>query len=230
MIGIIGAMESEVCTLIASMQEKQERTICGITYYTGSLCGKDVVLARAGIGKVNAALCAQTMILTFSPSLIINTGVAGAISPKLKVGDGVIATSLVEHDMDTTPVGDPMGLLTIAGENIVEIPTSKEAQVSLAAAAKEVGLNTLLGMIATGDQFIATPEQKAHIKSHFDAVACEMEGGAIAHACYGAKVPCAVLRAISDTADGKSHVDYPTFVKAAAQKSAQVVMAFLNNL
>ena len=230
MIGIIGAMESEVCTLISQMKQKTEQVICGITYYTGTLEGQAVVLARAGIGKVNAALCAQTMILKFAPTLILNTGVAGAISPTLSVGDAVIATALVEHDMDTTPVGDPLGLLTIGGENIIHLPTDPNAVEALIQAAKEVGLTTECGIIATGDQFISTVSQKDRIRSAFSAHACEMEGGAIAHACYGAKVPCAVLRAISDTADGEAHVDYPTFVTAAAQKSAQVVLTFLRYL
>jgi adenosylhomocysteine nucleosidase len=230
MIGIIGAMESEVVHLISEMKNKCETTICGITYYTGSLAGQEVVLARAGIGKVNAALCAQTMILKFNPTLILNTGVAGAISPDLSVGDMVVATALVQHDMDTTPVGDPLGLLTIRGENIVEIPTCNTAREILATTAKESGVNVLCGIIATGDQFISTTSQKDRIREHFSAVACEMEGGAIAHACYGADVPCAVLRAISDTADGEAHVDYPTFVTAAAQKSAEVVLAFLSRL
>ena len=230
MIGIIGAMESEVSHLISQMKDRCETTICGITYYTGTLSGKDVVLARAGIGKVNAALCAQTMILKYAPKLILNTGVAGAISPDLAVGDMVVATALVEHDMDTTPVGDPLGLLTIKGENIVEIPTCATARDTLTQTATEAGVPVLNGIIATGDQFISTVAQKNHIREHFSAVACEMEGGAIAHACYGADVPCAVLRAISDTADGSAHVDYPTFVTAAAQKSAEVVLAFLSRL
>lgn len=230
MIGIIGAMESEVSTLISLMEDKKTTTICGITYYIGRLQSQEVILARAGIGKVNAALCTQTMILTFSPTLILNTGVAGALSPDLQVGDMVVATSLVEHDMDTTPVGDPRGLLTIGGENIVEIPTCSATRETLFEAAKDMGISPMAGMIATGDQFISTKEQKDGIRSHFDAVACEMEGGAIAHACYAARIPCAILRAISDTADGNAHVDYPTFVLAAAKKSADVVLAFLSRL
>ncbi len=230
MIGIIGAMESEVVTLISSMENRESECVCGITYERGRLCGQDVVVARAGIGKVNAAICAQTMLLRYAPTGVVNTGVAGALSPELGVGNCVVATHFAEHDMDTTPVGDPMGLILVKGEQLTRIPADPTLGEGLAAAARRQGMRVLQGSVATGDQFIHTEAQKSAIRSNFDALACEMEGVAIAHACYGAGVPFCALRVISDTADGSAQVDYPTFVKGAAAASAAALMDFLSTL
>ncbi len=227
MIGIIGAMESEIKTLIDALSDARSETVTGITYHTGTLDGQEVVIARAGIGKVNAALSAQTMILRFSPSLILNTGVAGAVAPHLTVMDAVVADAYVEHDMDTTPVGDPAGLISVGGINMIEMPTDEAARTRLADACRREGLRVFGGTVATGDQFIATAEQKMRIRACFSAVAAEMEGGAIAHTCLAAGVPFASLRVLSDNADGDAGVDYPTFVTSAAAKSAAVVRTFL---
>ncbi len=227
MIGIIGAMESEVTTLTSALTNPKAETITGITYHCGTLAGREVVIARAGIGKVNAALCAQTMILRFSPSLILNTGVAGAVASGLTVMDAVVADAYVEHDMDTSPVGDPLGLVSVGGVNMVAMPTDPAACKLLTRICTEAGLHTVGGVVATGDQFIASFAQKTRILSNFSAVAAEMEGGAIAHACLAAKVPFASLRVLSDNADGDAGVDYPTFVSVAAKKSADVVLSFV---
>ncbi len=227
MIGIIGAMESEVKTLTESLESHRTETHFGITFHVGTYADKEIVISRAGIGKVNAALSAQTMMMYYHPALILNTGVAGAVAPGLTVMDAVIADAYVEHDMDTTPVGDPAGLLNICGKELVEMPTDKDAAARLAAACTSVGLRTFRGIVATGDQFIATTAQKDRIRNTFGAVAAEMEGGAIAHACLAANVPFASLRVLSDNADGDAGVDYPTFVIGAAEKSAAAVLAFL---
>ncbi len=228
MIGIIGAMESEIHTLISALQNPVSETITGITYHRGVLAGQEVVIARAGIGKVNAALSAQTMILRYTPTLILNTGVAGAVADGLTVMDAVIADAYVEHDMDTTPVGDPAGLVSVGGKNRIEMPTDSEAARLLCEASEGAGLRTFRGVVATGDQFIATSAQRTRIRTLFSAVAAEMEGGAIAHACLAAGVPFASLRVLSDNADGDAGVDYPTFVTHAAAKSAEVVISFVS--
>lgn len=227
MIGLIGAMEQEVAHLRGCLTGAVTRTVCGIDYTQGSLAGQDVVLARAGVGKVNAATTCQTMILLFRPDAVVNTGVAGAIGDSLTVGDAVVADALVEHDMDTTPVGDPPGLVTVGGRNLIEIPTDPVVTARLSAAARAEGVHAVTGVIASGDQFVATPQQKARIRDLFGALACEMEGAAIAHVCAAAGVPCGVLRVLSDSADGSASVDYPTFVAGAAQKSAAVILRFL---
>lgn len=200
MLGIIGAMDKEVDALRGEMQGCEEKQI-GFTRYTvGTLWGVKVCLARCGIGKVHAALCAQGMILDVGVDALLNIGVAGALRPSLGIGDVVIAQSAVQHDMDTTPIGDPLGL--ISGPNIVHMSCDKSLSVLLRRAAEEAGLRSEEGAIATGDQFIVGTEKKRFLADTFGAAACDMEGGAIAQCCYEMNVPYAAVRAISDTRDG----------------------------
>ena len=222
MIGIIGAMQPEVESLVNALAERENHQISGITYYTGKLKGKPVVIARCGVGKVCAAMCAQTMILHFHAECVINTGVAGALSPSLSIGSIVIATALVQHDMDTTAIGDPLGLISELG--IVEMPTYEAIVNVVEKTATLAGLTTFKGVIASGDIFVAERATKQRIADCFGAMACEMEGGSIAQVCMMNHVPFAVLRAISDTADDSSHMDYPTFVCSAAAKMANLVL------
>ncbi|MBQ7779674.1 MAG: 5'-methylthioadenosine/adenosylhomocysteine nucleosidase [Clostridia bacterium] len=223
-IGIICAMNDEACGIIERMTEVTSEEISGVTFNRGKINGKDCVVAVCGIGKVFAALCAQTMILRYSPSLIINSGVAGGLHSSLKVCDVTVATSLVQHDMDTSPLGDPKGL--ISGINIINIPTDEEATARLTAAAKSCGINVINGVIATGDKFIASDDEKRSIVDSFSAIACEMEGGAIAQVCYVNKVPVCVMRAISDGGDDSATLDYPTFARLASEQSVKVIMKF----
>ena len=224
MIGIIGAMTVEIEGIRASMTEKSEKIISGVTYVSGKLGKNEVVTAVCGIGKVFAAICTQTMILEFKPDVIINTGVAGSLSSELNVCDIAVAGNVVQHDMDTSPLGDPKGL--ISGINVIYFEADKKASALLSDIARENGINTVLGTIASGDQFIASKEVKNAIVSEFGAIACEMEGASIGHVCYVNKVPFAVLRAISDKADGVAEIDYPTFCKMAADNYIKVVCAF----
>lgn len=224
MIGIICAMNKEACGIIGNMTDVTREEISGVTFNKGKINGKDCVVAVCGIGKVFAALCAQTMILTYSPSLIINSGVAGGLHPSLKVCDITVATSLVQHDMDTSAIGDPKGL--ISGINIINIPTDEEASARLTDAAKSCGINVVSGVIATGDKFVASNDDKKSIIDSFSAIACEMEGGAIAQVCYVNKTPVCVMRAISDGGDDSATLDYPTFAKLASEQSVRVIMKF----
>ncbi len=224
MIGIICAMNKEASGIIENMTDVTREEISGVTFNRGKINGKDCVVAVCGIGKVFAALCAQTMILTYSPSLIINSGVAGGLHPSLKVCDITVATSLVQHDMDTSAIGDPKG--HISGINIINIPTDKDATSRLTTAAESCGINVISGVIATGDKFIASSEDKRSIVDNFSAIACEMEGGAIAQVCYVNKTPVCVMRAISDGGDDSASLDYPTFAKLASEQSVKVIMKF----
>lgn len=224
MIGIIGAMKSEVEALQAQMEQVTVSTISGVDYYCGLLQGKEVVVAQCGVGKVFAAICAQTMILTFHPDCVINTGVAGGLSTDLAVGDVTVATTLVQHDMDTSALGDPIGL--ISGINVVHFPADEAVSQKLANAAAKVGCAVKRGTIVSGDQFISAPEQKAKLHKDFDAVACEMEGASIAHVCYVNQVPFAVLRAISDSANGDGAMEFTEFVQLAADRSTAIINAF----
>lgn len=225
MIGIIAAMDVEMNSLRSFMEDTETETISGIKFVRGTLEGKDVVTAVCGIGKVFAALCAQTMILHYQPTAIINTGVAGTLTDALNIGSIAVSSAVVQHDMDTSPLGDPVGL--ISGINKVELPADRLLCGQLSACAKVMGVRTATGVIASGDQFVASAERKAFITSQFSAIACEMEGAAIGQVCYVNRVPFCVLRAISDSADGSSHMDYPSFVKMAAEQSVNLLRRFM---
>ena len=224
-IGIIGAMMVEVEALRERMEGARTQTISGMAFTEGKLCGCDAVVAVAGVGKVSAAMCAQTMILRYAPQAIINTGVAGGIGQGLSVCDVVVATAVAQHDMDTSPFGDPVGL--ISALNQVEIPCDEGLCKALCAAAQRVGIEPKRGLVVSGDQFIASSEQIARIRQHFDALATEMEGAAIGQVCALNHLPFAVVRAISDGGNEEAHMSYPQFVKIAAARSVEILEAFL---
>ena len=183
MTGIIGAMKIEVETIKTLMENKKSEVISGVEYVSGTLHGKEIVTAVCGIGKVAAAMCAQTMILKYAPERIINTGVGGSLSENLAIGDVAVAESLVQHDMDTSPLGDPVGL--ISGINVINIPCDEKVVGTLINCVESLGgIKALRGVIASGDQFIADAAKKEYIKSNFNAVVCEMEGASIAQVCY----------------------------------------------
>ncbi|MBO5788385.1 MAG: 5'-methylthioadenosine/adenosylhomocysteine nucleosidase [Clostridia bacterium] len=187
-----------------------------------------MVIAKCGVGKVCAAVCAQTMIFHFGADTLINSGVAGALDTSLSIGDIVIATSLVQHDVDTSPLGDPVGYISELKK--IEMPTSS-ALVDLAEkVAQKQNVRYHKGVIASGDCFVAAPETKQTIRQRFGAKACEMEGGAMAQVCQMNDVPFVVLRAISDTADDRASMDYPTFVAIAAEKMAKLVKEVLKEM
>ena len=217
MIGIIGAMQTEVELLISEIKDAKCESISGIDFYSGKLCGEDVVVARCGIGKVFAAMCAQTMIVKYGVERLINTGVGGAISNELNITDIAISNFVVQHDMDTSALGDPVGL--ISGINVVDIAADDTMISELCAAAEK---------IASGDLFVSGGEKKKYIEDTFGAIVCEMEGAAIGQVCYVNKVPFCVIRAVSDKADGSSSMDYMSFVGIAAKKNAEIVLEYLS--
>lgn len=224
-IAVIGAMEPEVLGLISEMSERTVERISGIEVNLGKIYNKTVAVARCGIGKVFAALCAEVLILKYSPSLLINTGVGGGLAQDLKTGDIIVASDLCQHDMDTSAIGDPVGL--VSGINKIHFEADKRAQKILLDAAGELGLTARAGRVATGDKFIASREEKSRITSLFDADACEMEGCAIAQAAFVNQTPFAVVRAISDSADGEATMDYPTFMPIAARNSQNLTLALI---
>ena len=227
-IGIIGAMKIEVDVLRATMEQDQTTTIAGIDFVSGLLRGRRVVVAQCGIGKVFAAMCAQIMILRYAPAVIINTGVAGTLTNRLSIGQIALADQLVQHDMDTTALGDPAGL--ISGINMVYFPTDPRVTACLADCVGEEGVAHVTGTIVSGDQFISSAAAKDRICGQFDnCIACEMEGASIGHVCYVNKTPCAILRAISDGGDEEASDDYPTFCKKAANTAIRVLFRFLES-
>ena len=214
-------MQKEADGIIALMENKKQEIISGITFTKGTLCQKEVVIAVCGIGKVFAAMCTQTMILKYKPDIIINEGVAGALAPDLNIFDIAVATDLVQHDMDTTALGDEKGL--ISGINIVKIPTDIVLTHQAKVAVKRAGFNYKEGTIVSGDQFIASEEKKWELVKTFGAIACEMEGAAVAQVCYVNNVRFIVIRAISDGANNTADISYPEFLEKATKNAVEVI-------
>lgn len=225
-IGIIGAMDIEVKELISSMEDIKKERISNIDYYEGTLQGKNVILAECGIGKVHAAICTQTMILKYNPDLIINTGVAGSLSPDLDISDIVISDSVVQHDFDVSSFGKPVGM--ISGIEMIKIPSDAQLVEKLKEASKILkNTNVVVGTIASGDQFISSKEKKDYIVQNFNALCTEMEGASIGHVSYINGVKFCIVRAMSDKADGTAHMDFPSFVDIAVKKSVTIINKFL---
>ena len=222
-IGIIGAMEEEVTLLKESMNVVTTRNVIGCDFFVGSVEGSshNIVLVRSGIGKVNAALCAQVLIDIFAVDSVINVGVAGAIDRTLKVGDIVISSDAIQHDFDTSALGDEPGYISrmdtsifAADINLIDAATD---------AVEELGLVPNIGRIASGDQFIADLDSKHRIQTLFNPLCCEMEGAAIAQVCYFNHIPFLIVRAISDKADDSASMDYPTFEAQAIRHSVNLM-------
>jgi len=223
-LGIIGAMDVEVAALKDKMENKSIRTIAGSEYCEGKLEGIDAVIVQCGVGKVNAALCAQILCDCFEVTHIVNTGIAGSLNAELDIGDFVISKDAVYHDMDATNFGYPM--CQVPGLPVLSFPADdmliKEAY---AAAQNAHPGHVRIGRIATGDQFVADKALKEKIISNTCAFCTEMEGAAIAHTAWKNGVPFVIIRAISDKADDSAEMDYPTFEAAAAQRCAQVTQS-----
>lgn len=219
-IGIIGAMEEEISFLREQIEIITTKSLLGLTYHIGRFSGHQVVLVRSGIGKVNAAICTQAMIDHFGVDFVINIGVAGALSPELKIGDILISTDAVQHDMDTTDFGDPIGI-------IPRMPVSyfpaDEALVALAQKAADtchLDCRVLTGRVASGDQFISSKAAREAIRKNVKGDCAEMEGAAIAHTCFLNRIPFVILRAISDEANEQAGVSFDEFCVKAAKNSS----------
>ena len=228
-LGIIGAMQEEVETLLANMQEKRSDVWAGSTFYAGKLAGLDAVVVQCGIGKVNAALCAQILCDRYAVTHIVNTGIAGSLDAALDIGDLVVSQDAMYHDFDCHAFGYPMG--KVPGMDVVAFPAD-QGMIGLAydAAEKVNQGHTRIGRVASGDQFVADPALKDRITSVTGAVCTEMEGAAIAQTAYRNGVPFVILRAISDKAADSADMDYPTFEKIAAHRCASVTMALAQEL
>lgn len=226
MIGIIAAMEIEAKALIDLMENKKEEEISSVVFHKGTLQAKDVVVAVCGVGKVNSAVCTQTMILKYHPELIINTGVGGGIRNDMEIGEIVLAKDVLQHDMDTSPLGDPRGF--ISGINKVYIPAHTAANEAFINISHSLpSLKVSVGRIASGDQFINSDDQRRRLTSEFGADVCEMEGASIGQVCYLNNVPFCVLRAVSDNGDDSSNFDFMKFCAKAAENSVLLLTEFL---
>ena len=228
MIGILCALDAEVSKFYELIEEAEITELFGFRFAAGKLEGKDVVVAKCGVGKVNAAICAQTMIMKYSPELIINSGVAGSLSSELGICDIAVGSSVVEHDIDTTDFGEPYGLVPTI--NKVDLPCDEQVRNAICDAAEALGIKAVPVRIASGDQFISNAEKKQWLVKTFDAKACEMESGAIAHVCCIAGVKCAVIRAISDSTDGEHSMEFSKFLTLAADNSIKVLLETLKRI
>ena len=219
----MGAMDVEVAAIRAAISRPRQRTVLGCEITAGTLDGRPVLLAQSGIGKVNAALTTAAMAQAGASSLVF-VGVAGGLAPGVKMGDAVVATSLVQHDVDITAFGHAPGVISgVLAGGVADVALSD----ALAAAAGSIGATVHRGVIASGDQFIVSAEESAAIAGQFGALAVEMEGAAVAQVCMRLSLPFAVLRWISDTADSQADADFDQFVTKIAQLDLAVVRGFL---
>ncbi len=229
-IGVIGAMEEEISFLKEEMAIVTNKTAVGLQFYIGHYGDKNVVLVRSGIGKVNAAICAQVLIDLFGVDYIINTGVAGGIAAGLKIGDMIISKDAIYHDMDTSVFGDPVGVIPRMAESIF---AADEEMIQIAKqAAEEMQWNerVMVGRIASGDQFVASAELKKQIRHNVQADCAEMEGAAIAHTCYLNRIPFVMIRSISDLSEEGGETSYETFAVEQARRCCYLVSRIIERM
>ena len=229
-IGIIGAMEVEVASLKSAMKVSRMLKKAQMEFLEGELEGCQAVVVRRGIGKVNAAVCTQILVDEFGVDGVINTGIAGSLKAEINIGDIVLSTDVLHHDMDATGFGYPLG----------QIPQmdafSFQADEQMRKLAKEVceevnpEIRVFEGRVVSGDQFISSREVKDKIKENFDGCCTEMEGAAIAQTAYLNQIPFVIIRAISDKADDSATMDYPTFEKQAVEHSVRLTRGFLKRI
>lgn len=229
-IGIIGAMELEVETLKSRMDIKNIVKKAAMEFYEGTLDGTEAVIVRSGIGKVNAGICVQILCDLFGVTHMINTGVAGSLDAKINIGDIVISTDALYHDMDATIFGYQPGEVPQMGrrEFTADPKLIELAKTSCQTVSPDVGVFT--GRIVSGDQFVSDKAVKQHICDLFGGLCTEMEGCAIAHASTLNDIPFVIIRAISDKADDSAHIDYPAFEKKAAQDCAEITAYMVKHI
>lgn len=224
MLGIIGAMDEEVAKIKEQMENVKVMSKAAMDFYEGTLAGKDVVVVRSGIGKVNAAMCTQILVDNYQVDAVVNTGIAGSLNANIDIGDIVLSVDTIEHDMDAVAFGYPLG-------QIPRMDTlAFKADDKLRALAKKVcqevvpEISVFEGRVVSGDQFISDKKKKDWLVENFDGYCTEMEGAAIAHAAYLNKTPYLVIRAISDKADDSASMDYPTFEAQAIDHSVKLLL------
>jgi len=230
MLGIIGAMDEEVAKIKEQMDNVKVMSKAAMDFYEGTLNGKEVVVVRSGIGKVNAAMCAQILVDTYEVEAVINTGIAGSLNAQIDIGDIVLSTDTLEHDMDAVAFGYPVG-------QIPRMDTlSFKADEKLRALAKKVcgevvpEVSVFEGRVVSGDQFVSDKGKKDWLVENFNGYCTEMEGAAIAHAAYLNGIPFLIIRAISDKADDSASMDYPTFEAQAIEHSVKLLLAMCEQM
>ena len=226
-IAIMGAMPEEVAPILERLDDVQEVNYAKNKYYKAKYKNIDVVVAYSKIGKVFSTLTATTMIELFACDVLLFTGVAGAVNPELKIGDLIVASKLAQHDLDITIFGHPHGYVP---EGSVYVEADKDLIALSKMIASEMNVSVKEGIIATGDQFIASEEKKQFIAETFKADALEMEGASVAVVCDALGVPFFILRSISDSADMDAGFNFDEFVESSAKVSAEFLMKMVDRL
>ncbi|WP_310602487.1 5'-methylthioadenosine/adenosylhomocysteine nucleosidase [Anaerosporobacter sp.] len=229
-IGIIGAMEQEVANLKELMQVDRTINKASMAFMSGKLNDKDVVIVRSGIGKVNAAVCTQILVDEFSVDVVINTGVAGSLRNEINIGDIVLSTDAITHDMDATGFGYELGVIPQMDNSVF---VADEKLVAIAkAVCEEVNsdINVFEGRVLSGDQFISDHDKKEWLVNQFSGFCTEMEGAAIAQAAYLNNVPFLIIRAISDKADNSAEMDYSEFEAKAIEHTVKLVCGLVERI
>lgn len=229
-IGIIGAMEEEVSALREKLTDARLMKKASMDFYSGTLSGKEVVIVRSGIGKVNAGICTQILSDLYQVDAVINTGIAGSLKAEINIGDIVISTDALQHDMDATGFGYEPGVIPRMESSC--FPADPELLEQAEAACREAvpEIQVFTGRVVSGDQFISDKKVKERIVRQFGGMCTEMEGAAIAQAAYLNQIPFVVIRAISDKADDSATVDYPTFERQAIAHSVALVENLIRRL
>ncbi|MBR3792278.1 MAG: 5'-methylthioadenosine/adenosylhomocysteine nucleosidase [Clostridia bacterium] len=229
-IGIIGAMDIEVETLKNSLENPKKSKFAEMEFYEGRLEGKEVIVVKCGIGKVNAGRCAQILCDKFDVAVIVNTGIGGGIGDGLAVSDVVIGNELCQHDFDVTGFGYAKGYMFKGDKDKATIYECDKNLVEIVKKAAEENMSPdkiKVGRIATGDVFVSSAEKKKEIRDNFRAMVCEMEGGAIAQTAVANEIPFVVVRTISDLADGSAAESYEEFETKTAHLCAKIIKSFV---
>jgi adenosylhomocysteine nucleosidase len=230
MLGIIGAMDEEVAKVKEQMQDVKVMTKASMEFYEGTVSGHPAVVVRSGIGKVNAAMCAQILVDTYQVDAIINTGIAGSLNAAIDIGDIVLSTDTLEHDMDAVSFGYPLGQIPRMDTLAFEADSKLRAVAKASCEKVNPEVKVFEGRVVSGDQFVSDKAKKQWLVEHFAGYCTEMEGAAIAHAAYLNKVPFLIIRAISDKADDSATVDYPTFEAKAIEHSVKLILELCKQL
>lgn len=227
MLGIIGAMDEEVARMKEQMEDAQVQTWAGMEFYRGRINGKEAVVVRSGIGKVNAAVCAQILADRYEVSAIVNTGIAGSLDGKIDIGDIVLSTDALQHDMDATNFGYPLG--QIPRMEVLSFQADRRLLELARTCCKEVNpdIHVYEGRVVSGDQFVSSQEKKEWLIRNFKGSCTEMEGAAIAQAAYLNGIPFLIIRAISDKADNSATMDYPAFEAQAIDHSVNLMLEMI---
>ena len=224
-IGVIGAMEEEVASLIHQMEEVEKKTIAGMTFYHGNLWNQDAVVVRSGIGKVNMAVCTQILVDEYAVNMVINTGVAGGLYKDINVGDIVISSDALHHDFDVSGLGYQRGVIPQMPVSVFQADTELVEMAKEACEIVNPEIQCFVGRVVTGDQFISDNAKKKELVEVFNGYCAEMESAAMAQVAVLNNLPFVIIRAISDKADDSAPVAYDTFEEQAIVHTVKLLAA-----